>query len=322
MRPRCLMVPLLFFPGPALAASLSGSVGIALTLTRTDAGLRPGFGLDLATKVGLLDGATPTVGVVVHRRWLDEDHRRWMLGMRLGAAVTVGGPFTFTLASLEGEAGVRLTHAHSTAFYLGAHSTLLLALGLGFDLEPDTPEPSVFTAYGAFEFPVPPPVPIVGRPLRAGGVHLLPRALHAVDAPELWVRAGREELASVSVFRRLAAELEAIGAPRALAARARSAAQEELGHAVQCFRIAGGAIARLPPGAPRRYRDRDHARCTIGAECLLDGWGNENRAADTAEAQRDAARDEETARVLDRIATEERGHARLGLDVARWCGLA
>ncbi len=316
------MLPLLLFPGAALAASMSGSIGVALTFTRTEAGVRPGFGLDLATQVSFLDGTTPTLGVVVHRRWLDEEHRRWMVGMRMGAAARVEGQLSVTIASLEAEAGVRLTHTPTPAFYLGAHSTSLLALGLGFDFEPETPEASAFTGYGGLEIPIPPPIVVGGRPLRIGRDHVLPHALHPVGAPRSWVRAGREELASVSVFLRLAAELDALGAPKSLAARARAAAHEELGHAAQCFRFAGGAIARLPPWTPRRHRDRDHARRTIGAESLIDGWGNENRAADEAEAQRDGARDDETARALTRIAAEERGHARLGLDVARWCGLA
>lgn len=313
------MLPLLLFPGPSLAAGVSFAIGAELTFTRTDAGIRPGFGVDLAAAVGGSFGATPTIGAVVHRRWLDDEHRCWMLGGRVGGAYDFyQGPFNYTMALVEAEAGVRLSRARPRTLYLGGHARFFFAFGLGFDLEPTEGLPHL-TGYGALEVPIPPPMIYEGRPFRSGRGALLPRAVHAAGASVEWVRAGREELASVSAFLRLAAELRALGAPAALVDRARAAAREELGHAAACFRLAGGAIAKLPPALPRRYRDAEEARRTVGTEAYLDGWGNENAAADRAEDRRERATDDDAIAVLARIAAEERGHARLGLDVARWC---
>lgn len=50
-----------------------------------------------------------------------------------------------------------------------------------------------------------------------------------------------------------------------------------------------------------------------------DGYLNEGRAADRLEARASATREDRDARIQARIAAEERGHALLGRDVARWC---
>ena len=166
-----------------------------------------------------------------------------------------------------------------------------------------------------------------GRPCR--GADGRPR-LPAVTTPgsvdrtaAAWLRDGADELASVATFLRLRVELAALGAPLALRARAQRAAVDEVGHALMCFDLAArhlGRPVRVEPflAAPRRFNSRRDALAVLAVESLVDGSQNEGGAARRALQVAEQTRDDRVARVQSVIAVEERQHAGLGEDLARW----
>jgi hypothetical protein len=171
--------------------------------------------------------------------------------------------------------------------------------------------------------------PNEGRPYRVRSGARTPRVLvrGAVD-PEAarWIAEGRAELASVATFRRLGAELAALGAPAALVQRARAAATEEVGHALLCLDMAArraGPVAAAPlTWAPRRFPSREVGLTVLAREAVEDGVVGEGDAAVRAAVAASAVRDDRTARAKARIARDEAGHAALGGDVAAWCAAA
>ncbi len=321
------MIPWLLFPGVADAASLSLVFSANFTLTGADGPVRPGFDLSLATQVvpvRVYGAPTPTVGLVAHRRWVGGGHRRWMLGTRFGASAFVnGGDVVHTdFFSAEAEFGVRLSGEHHAAGYGGGHLTVAAVFGGGFDSEFVAAGDRHGTGYLGVQLPIPPLLGIEGRAFRVAGGRLLPMTLPAPGADPDWIARGRDELASVATFLRLAAELSALRAPLSLVDRARMAATEELGHARACFALAGGGLASPLRWTPRRFPSREVALRVLGTEALHDGAENEAAAALQFERRRDSASSELVSTVSNRIAREERGHAALGHDIARWCGVA
>jgi hypothetical protein len=124
-----------------------------------------------------------------------------------------------------------------------------------------------------------------------------------------WIAEARVEYASIESFLRLADDLDTLGAPASLVARAVVAAEEERRHAETCLELAGGGLS-LADAAPRRPRRRvDRAR--LAHEALVDGVYGEGRAA--LEIAREALATKSAA--LARIASEEAAHARLSADV-------
>ncbi len=322
------MIPWLLLPGLADAASFSVVFGANFTLTGADGRLRPGFDLSIATQViPVMDyawPAQPLLALVAHRRWVHGGHRRWLLGGRFGAVYLPRGyGALLDAASAEAEFGIRLSNERDGAGYAGLHVTATHFVGAGFDTELVPAGDSHATGYLGLQLPMPPVVPAVeGRAFRVPGGRLLPMTIPAPGADPGWIARGRDELASVATFLRLAAELSALRAPLSLVERARMAATEELGHARACFALAGGALASPLRWTPRRFPSREVALRVLGTEALHDGAENEAAAALQFERRRDSASCELVATVSNRIAREERGHAALGHDIARWCGVA
>ncbi len=320
---------LLCFGDATAAPTAVFTLAATLTNTRVDGLPRLGFDLSLAGQVLPVNDhrqqPTPSVGAAVHRRWLDREHRRWLVGARVGVNwLNVAFPVLhYDFASTEFEMGGAVGAHRRWVPYLGAHATGLIAFGLGWDIEV-TPEPEARfpTTSLAVQLPIPPVFPVEGRPLRVGAGRLVPRVLHRADAPARWIAAGREELASVGTFLRLRAELRALGSPASLVERAGHAAREELGHAAMCFGMAGGAVATFPPWTPRRFASAGHARGVLGQEARVDGCHNEGEAVRRAERDAIDAPDARAHAVHAQIAREERGHAAFGAEVARWCGVS
>jgi len=163
-----------------------------------------------------------------------------------------------------------------------------------------------------------PPFPVTGhgRPLRdSHGDAVLPRVIDRRTTGRLprdrarWIAEARMEYASIESFLRLADDLDALGAPASLVARALVAAEEERRHAETCLELAGGSLS-LADAAPRRPRRRVD-RALLAREAFFDGVLGEGRAAleiaGEARATKSAA--------LARIAAEEAAHARLSADV-------
>ena len=90
-----------------------------------------------------------------------------------------------------------------------------------------------------------------------------------------------------------------------------------------CFDLAArhlGRPVRVEPflAAPRRFNSRRDALAVLAVESLVDGSQNEGGAARRALQVAEQTRDARVARVQSVIAVEERQHAGLGEDLARW----
>lgn len=186
--------------------------------------------------------------------------------------------------------------------------------------------------------------PVEGRPLVLEGEMLLAPAVRRAtgwpsDLPapaagaaeptdaerahlaEAWLRAARQEHASVASFARFSLELLAFGAPPALVAAAHAAALDEIGHARACFglasRLAGEPIGPGPLPLPAALPvTRDLAE--LAAAVVEEGCVGETLAALFASEQRAAASDPEVCAALEAIAKEEARHAELGWAAVRW----
>lgn len=119
----------------------------------------------------------------------------------------------------------------------------------------------------------------------------------------------QQEYESVPAFARVAFQLWAHGAPAELIARAHRAAIEEVEHA----RAFGGAVdaVPLPPLNAGTLRE-------LAIESLVDGVYGEGRAAEQLAAEALREPDRVKRRVLEQIASEERGHAELARDIVTW----
>jgi hypothetical protein len=170
---------------------------------------------------------------------------------------------------------------------------------------------------------------VEGRPFRHDGKAVLPEVVLLgvrSESPEgqRWLTSAREEHAAVASFRRLAQELTALGAPRRLVGRVLEAATDEVRHATWCYQRAAHllGVVLVPQGLearPRPITSRTKFLRALAHESMTDGFLNEGRAADALAARRDREADPAVAMLLHRIAVDERQHAQLGLDVARWC---
>jgi hypothetical protein len=124
------------------------------------------------------------------------------------------------------------------------------------------------------------------------------------------------EAASVASFRRLGAELRALGAPTSLVRAARRARRDEVRHA-----LVTGRMARRFGGAPVRPRvERLPARPldVVALENAVEGCVRETLGALVARWQADHAGDPAIARLMGAIARDETRHAALSWAVARW----
>lgn len=128
--------------------------------------------------------------------------------------------------------------------------------------------------------------------------------------------AAQLEAASVVAFERLARELAAYGAPDALIAEARRAADDERRHARDTRRLAHDRGARVAP-LPRLSGDVRPLR-TMAVDNATEGCVRETFGALVATWQAARAADADIARVMDVIALEETRHAALSWSVAAW----
>jgi hypothetical protein len=138
------------------------------------------------------------------------------------------------------------------------------------------------------------------------------------DAVATWLAdAARLEGASVHAFRRLARELAARRAPRALVRAAERSARDEVRHARVTARLARrrGAVP-----APVTIQSVPPARSAeaFAIENAVEGCVRECFAALLATHQATHARDRELASEMTKIARDETRHAALAMAVARW----
>ncbi len=130
---------------------------------------------------------------------------------------------------------------------------------------------------------------------------------------EYFARAAALEAASVVSFRRLAADLERHGAPRALVRRAKRAATDEKRHAAQASRLSrrfGGkrVRGRIEPQARRTLTE-------VAIENAREGCVGETFGALLLFARARASTDPQVRTTLHEIAQDEIGHAALAWDL-------
>jgi hypothetical protein len=122
------------------------------------------------------------------------------------------------------------------------------------------------------------------------------------------------EAASVIAFERLARALERLEAPPTLAARARTAAREEVEHAQGMLALAGEEDlpeVEVGPGPPDTVLD-------LALANVREGCVRETFAALLARRQADRALDQRVRIEMARIAADETRHAQLSWDLAAW----
>lgn len=188
---------------------------------------------------------------------------------------------------------------------------------------------------------------VEGRPLVVDGVSLLapavrgdtgwpsaqepPRASSEEASPptdrerallaEMWLRAARQEHASIASFGRFALELLAFGAPPALVTAAHAAAIDEVRHARACFALASRYAGEpVGPGAFPLPSPLPTAGdlAALAAGVVEEGCVGETIAALFAAEQRANASDPEVCAALEAITREEAQHAELAWATLRW----
>jgi hypothetical protein len=126
------------------------------------------------------------------------------------------------------------------------------------------------------------------------------------------------EAASVYAFERLAAELEAHGAPADLIEAARESARDEVRHADAMGRLAarfGAVTERRPP----RVRDvPQRSLASLARENAVEGCVRETYGALVNAWQAAHARDPDVRDAMRAIAADELRHAALSWEVAEW----
>jgi hypothetical protein len=143
-----------------------------------------------------------------------------------------------------------------------------------------------------------------------------PRA--ARDVVGAWLAdAARLEAASVDAFRRLARELAARGAPRALVRAAERSARDEIRHARVTTRLARRRGAHPAPVAIERPA-ASRSLEAIAVENAVEGCVRESFAALFATHQASHAASADLAREMRRIARDETRHAALAWSVSGW----
>ena len=138
---------------------------------------------------------------------------------------------------------------------------------------------------------------------------------------EAWKKAALDEHAAVAAFSRLALELMAFGAPAALVARTNQAAAEEIVHAQMGFQLAS-AYAGHPvrpdafPLGEQLTLTRDLA--AFAAATAREGCVGETLITLVALESLQHTTDPAVRATLERITTDEIGHAQLAWATVRW----
>jgi hypothetical protein len=134
-----------------------------------------------------------------------------------------------------------------------------------------------------------------------------------------WAQDGLAEHASIPAFTRLAAELDAVGAPPSLGWRARRASGQEVAHTQLCF-AAASALAgqRIGPTRCPAPRSRRPSIEQIAVEAWVDGCVGEGTAALVAREAAATTRAPALRRILERIGRDEAEHEALSWDIVAW----
>lgn len=272
---------------------------------------------ELMLRLELGGGGIRAIGGARARPFEDssyEDGNEKLLGIEAGLAV-----------SLQGDFGAHLAGSYGYNYaYLALQALFPLSTRANRPLVTRTSINAGFSPWSAFESQV-----VEGRPISVDGRFLAPDVIaqlatvHGAEdraVRDHFTRSARFEYSSVWTFLRLAAELEAVGAPAHLIAAALDAADDEVRHAEMCAREAGGL--QLAPlsmlAAQPRFTQRTHAALAILAnEAWAEGCLNEGAAAEEARMASHEAQGS-VRETLATIARDEATHASLAWAVLAW----
>lgn len=272
---------------------------------------------ELMLRLELGGGGIRAIGGARARPFEDssyEDGNEKLLGIEAGLAV-----------SLQGDFGAHLAGSYGYNYaYLALQALFPLSTRANRPLVTRTSINAGFSPWSAFESQV-----VEGRPISVDGRFLTPdvigqlasiRSAEDRAVRDHFTRSAQFEYSSVWTFLRLAAELEAVGAPAHLIAAALDAADDEVRHAEMCAREAGGL--QLAPlsmlAAQPRFTQRTHAALAILAnEAWAEGCLNEGAAAEEARMASHEAQGS-VRETLATIARDEATHASLAWAVLAW----
>jgi hypothetical protein len=322
----------------AADAAQTVSPGLLFSLSIGD---RIAFGLGVDVRytatVQKNSGSAAGGGVFAQATWLNFSAGRFAAGIHGGGDIVPYGAF-----SMDGELGYTYRTSYDDAtpgghgLHLGLASYPLGIAELSFRGSIPFPgerhKPELTIGLGArFPFVFSPLDFGSGRPLRVGEERALPSVTasarrHCIsilpidgatraELASAWLADARAEGSSIPAFLALAAELEALGAPRDLVDRALSAARDEQRHTAACLAIAGDLagldFALGPLSLPPPSRDSRAARLRrLAVESWEDGCLGEGLAADRARRSRGP--------VNAMIARDEQRHADLAWSVLAW----
>lgn len=227
--------------------------------------------------------------------------------------------------SLEGDFGAHLAGSYGYSYaYLALQALFPLTTRPHRPLATRTSINAGFSPWSAFESTV-----VEGRPISVGGRFLTPHVIAQLAnvrtaedraVRDHFTRSARFEYSSVWTFLRLAAELEAVGAPAHLIAAALDAADDEVRHAEMCARESGGlslAPLSMLAAQPRFTQRTSHALAILANEAWVEGCLNEGAAAEEARIASQEAQGSVRA-TLATIARDEATHAALAWAVLAW----
>lgn len=144
-----------------------------------------------------------------------------------------------------------------------------------------------------------------------------PPAPSAVGFAAWAAQAAYLEDASVWAFERMARELVAFGAPRALSRAARRAARQERRHTLLMTDLAARRGVQARRAKVKRLGTRSFL--AFARENAIEGCVRETYGALVAAARLREAREDDVRAALHEIARDELGHARLAWQVWDWC---
>jgi hypothetical protein len=294
--------------GPTLAVkALREPLDAATAPTWT---ARPGIGMRLAVlgwrHARLL--VTPTLIAADDRSALGAElGLGWQFGARAGGMMQVAALADHSFG-----------HAH-LALALGRGASLGAGLRLTrLDLDTTEVQPGRPLRREGRRAPLQPAFRLLsGGPAGAGRDWSLARAAG------VWADRARGEWASVPAFHELAAQLQALGAPRCLSSRALAAADDELVHAHLAARTAADLCGDPVALAPPVCHERPPAPGALGLgrlvrESWLDGCIGEGVAAAVARAESARVGPSQLGARLAQVAADEHRHAELAWDVLAW----
>ncbi|MFN0247587.1 MAG: hypothetical protein ACKV2T_11930 [Kofleriaceae bacterium] len=243
-----------------------------------------------------------------------DDSGEEKLGIEAGLAI-----------SLEGDFGAHLAGSYGYNYaYLALQSLFPLTTRANRPLQSRVSINAGFSPWSAFESQV-----VEGRPISVGGRFLTPdviaqfaiaRTAEDRAVRDHFTRSARFEYSSVWTFLRLAAELEAVGAPAHLIAAALDAADDEVRHAEMCAREAGGlqlAPLSMLAAQPRFTQRTPQSLAILAHEAWAEGCLNEGAAAEEARIASLEAQGS-VRETLATIARDEATHAQLAWGVLAW----